>query len=150
MKTSLLVAAIVGSTLSMPILAAQDKVAPAKPVMSMEMDKQMSKMQEKMKVMQAQMDKIHKTTDPAERNKLMQAHMQAMMENMTMMRSMGGPMMMGAGDHGSMKMGDKKGAMMGGDMMQHHEMMEKRIDMMQMMMEQMMQRDQAMGSMPAK
>ncbi|MDA8257745.1 MAG: hypothetical protein M0Z99_19300 [Betaproteobacteria bacterium] len=150
MKTSILVAAIVGSTLSMPILAAQDKVAPAKPAMSMDMGKQMPKMQEKMKAMQAQMDKIHKTTDPAERQKLMQAHMQAMMENMEMMRGMGGPMMMGGGEHGGMKMGDKKGAMMGGDMMQHHEMMEKRMDMMQLMMEQMMQRDQAMGSMPAK
>jgi hypothetical protein len=100
--------------------------------------------------MQAQMDKIHKTTDPAERQKLMQAHMQAMQENMKMMRALGGPMMMGGSQHGGMKLGDKKGAMMGGDMMQHHEMMEKRMDMMQMMMEQMMQRDQAMGSMPAK
>jgi hypothetical protein len=37
-----------------------------------------------------------------------------------------------------------------GDMMQCHEMMEKRMDMMQMMMEQMMQHDQMMESMPAK
>jgi hypothetical protein len=34
--------------------------------------------------------------------------------------------------------------------MQRHGMMEKRMDMMQMMMEQMMQHDQAMESMPAK
>jgi len=33
---------------------------------------------------------------------------------------------------------------------EHHEMMEKRMDMMQMMMEQMMQRDQVMESMPTK
>jgi hypothetical protein len=35
-------------------------------------------------------------------------------------------------------------------MMQRHAMMEERMDMMQMMMEQMMQHDQMMGSMPAK
>ena len=36
------------------------------------------------------------------------------------------------------------------DMMKRHEMMEKRMDMMQMMMEQMMQHGQATESMPAK
>ena len=61
MKTSILVAAIVGSTLSMPILAAQDKAAPAKPAMSMEMNKQMPQMQENMKKMQQQMEKIRAT-----------------------------------------------------------------------------------------
>ena len=35
-------------------------------------------------------------------------------------------------------------------MMKHHDMVEKRMAMMQMMMEKMMQRDQAMGAMPAK
>ena len=86
------------------------------------------------------MDKIRKTTDPKERQKLMQEHMQAMQANMEMMRGMGGPMMMGG----------QKGGAMGGDPKQRQEMMEKRMDMMQMMMEQMMQRDQMMQSMPAK
>jgi periplasmic protein CpxP/Spy len=40
--------------------------------------------------------------------------------------------------------------MKGGDPKQRQEMMEKRMDMMQMMMEQMMQHDQMMESMPAK
>jgi len=35
-------------------------------------------------------------------------------------------------------------------MMKHHEMMGNRMDMMQMMMEQMMQHDHAMESMPDK
>jgi hypothetical protein len=63
-------------------------------------------------------------------------------------------MMMGGkkGDKagGDMKMGGKKGDMAGGDGMKHHEMMETRMDMMQMMMEQMMQHEQARESMPAK
>ena len=103
-----------------------------------------------MKAMQAQMDNIRKTSDPKERQKLMQAHMQAMQENMKMMHGMVGPMMMGGNQQGGMMMGAKKDGMMDGDMMKRHEMMEKRVDMMQMMMDQMMQRDQMMQQMPAK
>ena len=151
MKTSILVAAIV-CALSTPIVSAQDKSAPAKPAMGMDMDKHMSQMQENMKKMQQQMEKLRATTDPKERQKLMQEHMQTMQENMKAMRSMGGPMMMGSGQRGGTA-GMAKGGhkdMAGGDTMKHHEMMEKRMDMMQMMMEQMMQHDQATQSMPAK
>jgi len=77
MKTAILIPAIVAA-LSMPIASAQDKSVPAKPAMGMDMDNHMGKMQGNMKAMQAQMDKIHKTTDPKERQKLMQAHMTAM------------------------------------------------------------------------
>ena len=131
MKTSILVAAIVACALSAPIVSAQEKPAPDKPAMNMELDKHMSQMQEKMKAMQAQMDEIRNTTDPKKRQKLMQEHMQ---ENMKAMHGMGG----------------QKGDMKDGNMMKRHEMMEKRIDMMQMMMEQMMRRDQMKESMPAK
>ena len=117
MKTSILATAIVACVLSTPFVSAQEKSAPAKPAMGMDMDKQMPQMQEKMKAMQGQMDKIHKTTDPKERQKLMQAHMQAMQENMKMMRGMGSPMMKGGGEHGGMMMRDMKGGMTEGDMM---------------------------------
>src|ERR1035437_3481354 len=95
-----------------------------------------------MEKMQQQMEKIQATTDPKERQKLMQEHMQSMQENMKAMRGMGGPMMMGSGQPGGMPMGDHKD-MKGGDMMKHHDMMEKRMNMMQMMMEQMMQHQSA-------
>ena len=147
MKTSMLVVAIVACALAAPIVSAQEKSAPAKPAMSMDMDKQMSQMQENMKKMQGQMDRIRKTTDPKERQKLMQEHMQSMQEGMNMMRGMGGPMMMGM-------MGGKPGAtgpgMMGGDPKQQQEMLGRRMDMMQMMMEQMMQHDHAMQQLPSK
>ena len=140
MKTSILISAVIACALSAPIASAQDKHAHDKPAMSMDKDKHMSEMQEKMKSMQAQMDTIRTVTDPAVRQRLMQEHMQAMQANMEMMRSMSGPMMMGG----------KKEGMTDADMMKRHEMMEKRMDMMQMMMEQMMQHDQMMGPMPAK
>ena len=149
MKSSTLVAGIIAFALSAPIVSAQDKSAPAKPAMRMDMDKQMPQMQENMNTMQQQMEKVRATTDPKDRQKLMQEHMQAMQENMKTMRGMGGPMMMGSGQPGGMAMGGKKD-MAGGDMMKHHAMMEKRMDMMQMMMEQMLQRDQAMQPMPPR
>ena len=149
MKTSILVAAVVACTLAVPIASAQDKAAPAKPAMSMPMDAQMSQMQANMTEMQAQMDKIHATTSPKERQKLMQAHMQTMQESMALMRSMSKPMTMDDGPGGGMAMGSDKG-MMGGDMKKHHQMMEGRMGMMQMMMDQMLQHQQAMESMPVK
>jgi len=127
------------------------KTTAAKPASGMGMmdDKQIAQMQENMKKMQQQMEQVRGTTDPKERQKLMQEHMQTMQENMKTMRGMGSPMMMGGGQRGGMAMDGHKD-MAGGDMMKHHEMTEKRMDMMQMMMEQMMQHDQIMQGMPAK
>jgi hypothetical protein len=94
----------------------------AKPRASMQMDpKLQQQMMERMKTMHAQMDKIRQTADPKEREKLMAEHMKTMQEGMQMMQGMGGGMM----------------GMMGGG--QGPQMMEGRMDMMQMMMEQMMQ-----------
>ena len=146
MKTTILISAIAACALSAPIAFAQEKPTPAKPAMSMD-DKQAAPSQENMKLMQQQMEKIGTTTDPKERQKLMQAHMKTMQENMKAMRGMGGPMMMGDKKGGGM-MGGKKGGMKDSDMNKRQEMTEKRMDMMQMMMEQMMQRDQAKDSMP--
>jgi hypothetical protein len=150
MKSSILITAFIACAVSAPIVSAQEKAVPAKPAMSMDMDKQVPQMQENMKKMQQQMEKIQATSDPAERQKLMHEHMQTMQENMKTMHGMGGPMMMGSGPHGAMMMGGKKGGMTPSDMMKRDEMMEKRMDMMQMMMEQMIQHDHAMESMPAK
>ena len=94
--------------------------------------------------------KTRTTNDPTERQKLMQEHMQSMQENMKTMRNMGGPMMIGSGQSGGMMAMGRQKDMAGGEMMQHQAMMEKRMDMMQMMMEQMLQHDQAMAPMPAK
>ena len=150
MKTSILISAIAACALSTPIAFAQVKTAPAKPAMSMD-DKQTPAVDENMKKMQLQMEKIGTTTDPKERQKLMQEHMKTMQENMKSMRAMSGPMTMddkkGGGMMGGM-MGGKKGATKDGDMKDRQEMTEKRMDMMQMMMEQMMKRDQAMQPMP--
>ena len=150
MNTPILVAAIIACVASVPTVSAQDKPVPAKPATGMEMDKQMSQMQQNMTTMHVQMEKLRTTTDPNERQKLMQEHMQSMQENMKTMRNMGGPMMMGSGQSGGMMAMGRQKDMAGGEMIQHQAMMEKRMDMMQMMMEQMLQHDQAMAPMPAR
>jgi len=150
----LVIAASVIGTAS--IHAAQNEKSP--PAQSVQMqhgqmprmdDKQMAQMQERMKEMQSQMERIHKTKDPNERRKLMQEHMESMNQGMKMMRGMGGGMTMGmmGGQSGGMGPGmmrdDGKPAM---DPKQRQDMMEKRMDMMHMMMEQMMQHQQMMTS----
>ena len=114
MKTSILVAAIVAGALSAPIVSAQDKHVHPKPAMSMDMDKKMPQMQENMKKMQQQMEQMRATSDPAERERLMQQHMQTMQDNMMTMRGMGGMMMQGYTGHGGMQHG-----MPGSDAMKH-------------------------------
>ena len=99
-------------------------------------EKVTQEMQENEKKMQARLDKIRKTKDPEERQRLMMEYMQTMHENMMLGRSM---------MHGMMDCSMMKGGMMGeGEagaspdaMMGRMNMMEKRIDMMQMMMKQM-------------
>lgn len=110
-------------------------------------------MAEQMKKAQAQMERIRKSTDPKEREKLLAEHLSSMQ---AVMRDMGG---MGGGMMGGGVGGAAGGAMMGGAATkgesrapstdQRMQMMENRLDMMQMMMDQMLQREQMM-SLPAK
>ncbi len=80
----------------------------------------MDRMQEHMKEMRQEMERIHRTDDPEERGRLMREHMEMMHEGMGGMRGM-----MGMG--------------MGKSAEEHRQMMERRMDMMQEMMEQMME-----------
>lgn len=178
MKRSILCAAVAAIALSAPTASAKDtKPAPAgsasgKPAAGMDMDKQMAQIQENVKRMQLQMDRIHQAKDPKERHELMDEHAKTMQENMQMMRGMGGPMMMDTmgGQKGGMGPGmmggSQKGAMgpgmmgggqmMGGNPMagmdpkQQQDFMQRRMDVMQMMMEQMMRHQQMMRIAPAK
>src|SRR5262249_8502680 len=67
-----------------------------------EFDKQLAKVQEQMKTMQAEMDKIRQTHDPQERQRLLQQHWSTMQSAMSAMHGlwgpgkMGGPGMMGS------------------------------------------------------
>lgn len=130
------------------------KAVPAKPVAKPAVKKtverkpvapmpQTTKAMEQMNKMQDIMMKMQQTTDPAERQRLMQEHMQAMGEGMGMMRGMGGGMMMGMGTAPSS--GAAKGMMDCTPMMEE---MGQRMKMMEMMMDQMLKHEAARESMP--
>lgn len=91
----------------------------------------MAMMDAQMKTMREMHEKMMGTKTPQERSQLMAEHMKSMQGGMAMMGEMGG-------------MGDMKGMPgmqgMSGDMAAHHQMMAKRMEMMQMMMKMMMDR----------
>ncbi len=101
---------------------------------SMSMGGQMGQMDEHIKKMQALHDKMTSATSPEERQKVMDDQRKEMQGGMAMMS----PMMQGGGMMGGMeggKMGQKgKPA----DATTQMQMMQKRMDMMQMMMQTMM------------
>lgn len=95
---------------------------------------------EHMNTMLEQMDRIHRTTNPEERQRLLEEHWKTMDEQMAGMREMEGMMggmHGGRGDrgHGSTHMMDPE---------QRDSYMQDRMDMQQMMMEQMMQHNHMM------
>jgi hypothetical protein len=150
MKVPILALAVVMCTMGLPVVYAQDSSMPGKPTTAMGAEHQMTVMQANINEMQAQMAKIRATTDPKERQKLMQEHLQTMQANMQMMRGMmTGPMMTNCGQTGGMGMGGGK-AMSSADMMQRQHMMEQRADMMQSMMDQMQAHQEAMQTTSAR
>lgn len=118
-------------------------------------EKTIQKMQANIKKMQTQLEKIARSKDPKERQQLMKEHLMTMQENMRMgqgMMGMGCPMMsdgmgmMGGGMGQGMGMMGPAGMGPGGGpdaTMNRIQMLEKRMDMMQMMLEQMSKGQQA-------
>ena len=90
----------------------------------------MAAMDSKMKAMRDMHEKMMNAKTPEERNALMTEHMKAMQDGMAMMSDMGSMPGMGNAAKGGMTM----------DMASHHQMMEKRMDMMTSMMQMMMDR----------
>ncbi len=89
--------------------------------------------------MQALMDKLHTTNDPAERRRLLEQHRKEMSKLMGNMRSSREDMMMGM-----MGGGPRRGGPMPEGEKRRQYMIEKRLDMMDHAMEMMMQRDEMM------
>lgn len=97
-------------------------------------------MEKHLKEMQKLMEKMHATQDAKERNKLMADHARSMREMMKTMHGSSDEMrmgMMGGGPRGGAPMPE-------GEKLRQH-LLEKRIDMMNMMMEQMMKSQDMSG-----
>lgn len=98
------------------------QTAPATP------EQQMSAMDKQLQLMRDMSRKLADAKTPQERQAVMAEHQKTMQDSMKMMGQMQG-----------IPMGDM--GMMGGQMMQRHTLMEKRMDMMQAMMQMLMDRD---------
>lgn len=133
MKSSILVPAIIASVLLAPVVSAQEEAAPVKPATNIGLEDRIFQLQENMEEMQRQLERLQVTTDPKERRKLMQEHIQTMQESMNTMHGMGGPPM-GCDQRVEMAMGRHEDEVPD-DMMKHHEMMEKRMIMLRMLMD---------------
>jgi hypothetical protein len=103
---------------------------------------EMGQMQARMQEMQALMERIRNTSDPAERQRLMDEHMRAMHDGMAMMGRMGGQG--GPGPGAECSQHDSECRMR--EMQREQRMMGERMGMMQMMMQQMMDQMMMRGS----
>lgn len=150
MKNATLAAVMSAAIFLAPLAQAQ----PTTPSVA-DFDKQMAPVQDNLKKMQEQMDKLRQTQDPQVRQTLLQEHWTTMQNNMQMMHGMGTMGMMGCCAGGSMKGGHM---MMGSPMMgwqdyskitpeqmkRRQYMMDRYMGMQQQMMDHMMQHQQYM------
>lgn len=119
--------------------------AAAPPASVKDTEQTLQQMKQNADKLRVQMDKILKTKDPAERQKLMQEHMQTLRSSMAtaagaMGGASGGGMGMGMMSGGMMDcsgMGGAGGGVTNPAMSDQLNQMEKRLDMMQMMLEDM-------------
>jgi len=108
---------------------------------SMNMGGQMGQMDEHMKKMQALHEKMMSATSPEERQKLMDEQRKEMHDGMAMMA----PMMQGGGTMGGMGGGTMGQKGKPADANTQMQMMQKRMDMMHMMMQTMMDQQGTMA-----
>ena len=149
MNPSVAIAAGTALLLAAGMPLAQDTKAPAssaattamQPGSPMNMGSQMGAMDEHMKQMQALHDKMINAKTPEERQAVMEEQRKAMQAGMGTMHQMRGGGMMGGTGGGMMGQKGKPA-----DMPTQMQMMQKRMDMMQMMMQTMMDQQGMTGA----
>ncbi|HZR04134.1 MAG TPA: hypothetical protein VFA81_13300 [Burkholderiales bacterium] len=101
--------------------------------------------QENMKKIEGLMEQIQAATDPGQKRELLSQHLQALREQMRLIRSQRSDMKMSMKggckkDDGMMCEKMKDGRMMGSGMMMHKKM-DRRVDMLERMLQQMIERE---------
>lgn len=130
-----------GAALAQGTKAPAQPQTAAQPAGGMDAKARMGQMDEQIKRMQSLHDKMASARTPEERQKLMEEQRKAMQDGMGMMMQ-GGGMMGGGGGMGGGMMGQQATP---GDPNAQLQMMSKRMDMMQMMMQTMMDQQGMMG-----
>ena len=106
--------------------------------------------QQNMRKIEALMQQIQQTTDPAHKRELLAQHLQAMRDQMRLIRSQHSDMKLtmkeGSKPEGGMMGGMMQdGGMMGGGMMMHKQM-EQRLEILERMLQQTLEREAAEAS----
>jgi hypothetical protein len=105
--------------------------------------------QENMKKVEGLMQQIQKTDDPVAKRQLLADHLQALRDQMRLIRSQQAPMMMSMKEEGKEEAGRKEGMMvmkkkgMMHGMMTMHKSVEQRLDLLERMMQQLVEREAA-------
>jgi hypothetical protein len=157
---AMILAALLASAAIFQAAHADDKKAATPATAPAEADQQFAQMQEQMRAMQSQMDRLAKTEDPKERQRLLEEHWASMQKAMATMRGawgghmgggpgMGGPGMGGPGMGGHMMMWKDYSELTPEQLRQRQYMMDRWMPMHQMMMDQMMQHEHWMMQPPA-
>ena len=131
-----------------PAAAAPDANAPAAQDHG---DAKANPLQEKMKQVESLMQQIQQASDPAQKRELMSQHLAALREQMRLIRGQRSDMKMSMKEDGKKDTmgGMKEGGMMkgGGMMMMMHKKVEQRLEMLERLMEQIIEREAAEESM---
>jgi hypothetical protein len=101
-----------------------------------------SPLQENMKKAEALMQQIQRATDQAEKRELLSRHLQVLQEQMRLIRSQGPATKMSMEEGGKTDAGMMGPMMKGGGMMAHKKV-EQRLDMLERLMQQVIEREAA-------
>ncbi len=141
-------AGLLALALCVPLAHAWDQPAPARSAAHANLDQQMRRQRENMIVMQQQLDELQATSEPARRRQLLQAHLQSMRDTVKLMLSMADLSMRGHGDDGGRPSGGY-GSTPDPEEQHRYAMLKERLDMLQAMMEQLVERERIVGECPA-
>jgi len=148
MKMHAVMAGLLALLLSAPPAHARDQSAPARSAAHANLDQQMRRQRDNMIDMRHQLEELRATSDPARRRHLLQAHLQRMRDTVELMRSMAELSMRGRGEDGGRPSGGY-GSTPDPEEQHRYAMLKERLDMLQEMMEQIVQRERIVGECPA-
>jgi len=148
MRMRALMAGLLALALSAPLAHARDQSAPARSAAHANLDQQMRHQRENMIVMRQQIEALQATSDPARRRDLLRAHLQSMRDTVKLMRGMADLSMRGHGEDGGRPSGGY-GSTPDPEEQHRYAMLKERLDMLQAMMEQMVERERIVGECPA-
>lgn len=144
MKVRNSMAGLLAFALSASLAHAAERPELARTAAHANLDQQMRHQRHNIIDMQQQLDELQGTRDPARRTQLLLAHRQSMRDTIKLMRSMAVLSMLGHGEDGGRPSGGY-GAKPDPEEQHRYAMLKERLDMLQAMLDQMIQRERIIG-----